>query len=390
MRAGVREWIAAPADEGPLNATIERIRAELQDLGAAGVAPSELVAFLPCKPGAGCSTMATHLASLCAETSGRPVALFDLDLSCGALQFITEAQGGISMLEAAQHAHRIDESLWNQLIARRDGIHLMHAGCLSPSVQMDPAQLQPLLSFAASQYPTVIADLPGSHDTLSIHVAEQSTQVYMVCTPDLASLHLARRQLQFLKELGVMDRVELVVNRATCHFGLSGRAIEEILEKSPAIYVPNNYLPLQKALKERSLMSADSPYCRALSELVPRILGLPASPAARPASPGDWIVRHRLSHPLQALRAAIHSFRPAATVPPSAGEEFGPAGFEQENPEGEQASSNAGATAREAVLPEAVATEVMASLAPPPAVTAEQGPRQGKRPASHRKGKQHR
>ncbi|WP_321476119.1 hypothetical protein [uncultured Paludibaculum sp.] len=311
MRAGVREWVQAPVDEGSLGATLERIRTELHELGDNGTQPSELVSFLPCKPGSGSSTVAAHVASLCAKTSGCPVALFDLDLTCGTQQFITEAEGGTSLLEAAQHAHRIDESLWSRFIAKRGKIHLMHSGFPSLDGPLDPHQLLRLLSYAVSQYPVVIADLSGHHETFAIHSLEQSTQIYMVCSPDLASLYLARRQLHFLKELGVADRLELIVNRATFHFGLGQTAIEEILERKPVAYFPNAYIPLQKALKERSLINEDTPFARAVSGLIPRVMKLKTPPPEKRPAANDWMARTKLTHTLQALKAAIHSFRPS-------------------------------------------------------------------------------
>ncbi|MBE0659439.1 MAG: hypothetical protein IH602_17225 [Bryobacteraceae bacterium] len=311
MRAGVREWVQAPVDKAALHATVERIRAELHELGDKARRASEFVCFLPCKPGSGSSTVAAHAASLCAKAAGSPVALFDLDLTCGTLQFITEAVGGTSLFEAAQHAYRIDESLWGRFIATRGGIHLMHCTQRGPEATLDPHQLHRLLSYAVSKYPVVIADLSGSHESFAIHALEQSTQIYMVCSPDLTSLYLARRQLHFLKELGFLDRLELIVNRATFHVGLGKTAIEEILERKPVAYFPNAYLPLQKALKERALLSEEAPFSRSVSELVARIMNLQTpSPEARHPG-GGWMARAKFTNTLQALKAAIYSLRPA-------------------------------------------------------------------------------
>lgn len=311
MRAGVREWVQAPVDEGALHATIERIRAELHELGDKARQGSEIVCFLPCKPGSGSSTVAAHVASLCAKAAGSPVALFDLDLACGTQQFIMEAEGGTSLTEAAQHAHRIDESLWSRFIARRGGIHLMHSAQQSLEATLDPQQLHRLLSYAASQYPVVIADLSGSHERFAIQALEQSTQIYMVCSPDLTSLYLARRQLSFMKQLGFLDRLELIVNRATFHVGLGKTAVEEILERKPVAYFPNAYIPLQKALKERSLLSEETPFARSVAELIPRIMNLQSSSSGQRRAGGSWMARTKLSQTLHALKAAFHSLRPA-------------------------------------------------------------------------------
>ena len=313
MRAGVREWVQAPAENGDLHATIERMRAELHELGDKARRTSELVCFLPCKPGSGSSTVAAHAASLCAKAAGSPVALFDLDLTCGTLQFITEAEGGTSLFEAAQHAYRIDESLWSRFIARRGDVHLMHSTPRSLEAALDPHQLQRLLSYAVSKYPAVIADLSGSHESFAIHALEQSTQIYMVCSPDLTSLYLARRQMHFLKELGFLDRLELIVNRATFHVGLGKTAIEEIFERKPVAYFPNAYLPLQKALKERALLSEEAPFSRSVAELVPRILNLQTPFPETQQAGGGWMARTKFTHTLQALKAALYSFRPAGT-----------------------------------------------------------------------------
>jgi hypothetical protein len=171
-----------------------------------------------------------------------------------------------------------------------------------------------LLSYAAHQYPVVIADLSGHHERFAIHALEQSAQIYMVCSPDLTSLYLARRQLNLMKQLGVVDRLELIVNRSSIHVGLGKSAIEEILERKPVAYFPNAYLPLQKALKERSLVSEDAAFSHAVSELALRILKLQPPDPSEHSTAGGWMARTKFTHTLQALKAAIHSFRPPGSI----------------------------------------------------------------------------
>lgn len=59
-------------------------------------------------------------------------------------------------------------------------------------------------------------------------ILHESKRVFLVCTPELPSLHLAREKITFLKSLALAGRVTILLNRAEKRHVLSIKEIEKI------------------------------------------------------------------------------------------------------------------------------------------------------------------
>jgi hypothetical protein len=208
------------------------------------------------------------------------------------------------MNEALLHAHQLDAALWAKLVARKGELDIIPAGTSTESQHVDPAQVRRILGFAVGRYPLVMADLPGNVDGATHLILEQASRIFLVCTTDLSSIHLARRKLELCRALGVYDKVEIVVNRATFHFGLNRRGLIEILGKAPLALLPSNFVPLQIALKDGNLLDDETPLVQNLAPVVQSITGMtPPPPAVRKTA------AFSVSRAMQNLRLALSSLR---------------------------------------------------------------------------------
>ena len=73
-----------------------------------------------------------------------------------------------------------------------------------------------MLAVAQKTYAHVVVDLPAAHTTDTLAVACQSDMVYLTCSHDAASLHLARSKAERLLRVGLAaERLALLVNRAS-------------------------------------------------------------------------------------------------------------------------------------------------------------------------------
>lgn len=312
MRAGIREWLPVPAGADSLLPLLDRIQAQAAAHPPASWNHGQLVCFLPTKPGSGASTVALHAAQQSARITGNRVLLLDLDLQCGSLGFATKAVGGLTIHEALLHAHQLDAALWAKLVARKGELDIIPAGASTESQHVDPAQVRRILGFAVGRYPLVMADLPGNIDGATHLILEQASRIFMVCTTDLASIHLARRKLEQCQSLGIYDKVEIVVNRATFHFGLSKRGLIEILGKEPLALLPSNFVPLQIALKDGNLLDDQTPLVQNLAPVVQSITGMAPPPVVGKAA------AFSVSHALRNLRSVLVSFRGGGQAAPIA------------------------------------------------------------------------
>jgi pilus assembly protein CpaE len=308
MRAGLREWLPVPSDVDSLMVALERIQAEAASRPPSSWNHGQLVSFLPAKPGSGTSTIAMHAARGCARVLGSRVLLMDLDLQCGVLGFNSKAVGGLSINEALMHAQQLDAALWGRLTARSGEFDLLPATAVTDYQPLEPSQLRRVFGFALGRYSLVLADLPGGLEPGTMMTLEQSSRIFLVCTTDLSCIHLARRKLDLFAKLGVADKVEVLVNRATFHFGLSEAGLVEILGRKPVCLLPNAFVPLQTALKDGLLMGPQTPYSQALAPVIDLVAGSETRLEAGRKLP-RLLPGLSVSGTLERLRRVVTSFR---------------------------------------------------------------------------------
>jgi pilus assembly protein CpaE len=241
MRAGVREVLPSPAAPAALEAAIGRVAAKLA--GAPARKMGKILAFMPCKGGAGATFLATNLGWQLAET--KSVLLLDLNLQFGdALSFVHDGKATSTLADVAKDINRLDASLlaastvkvgpnYSILAAPEDLAHAM---------EVKPEHIDAILSLAATQYDFVLLDVPRSLDTIAIKALDRAWRIFPVLQSGLPDLRNAGKLLDAFKSLGYpQDKTELIINRfdRTSDIGLDH--IQRTLGNVHLNTVPNSY-----------------------------------------------------------------------------------------------------------------------------------------------------
>jgi Flp pilus assembly CpaE family ATPase len=82
----------------------------------------------------------------------------------------------------------------------------------------------------------------------SLEIMQESKRVYLVTTPEIASLHLARERFQYLRQLDLGDRIQLILNRSQKRAHISVSQIEELLGLPVLACIQNDYQGVSRAL----------------------------------------------------------------------------------------------------------------------------------------------
>ena len=241
MRAGVREVLPSPATPAALEAAVGRVAAKL--VGAPARKMGKIIAFMPCKGGAGATFLATNLGWQLAET--KSVLLVDLNLQFGdALSFVHDGKAPSTLADVAKDINRLDASLlaastvkvgpnYSLLAAPEDLAHAM---------EVKPEHIDAILSLAATQYDFVLLDVPRSLDTIAIKALDRAWRIFPVLQSGLPDLRNAGKLLEAFKSLGYpQDKTELIINRfdKTSDIGLDH--IRRSLGSVHLNTVPNSY-----------------------------------------------------------------------------------------------------------------------------------------------------
>lgn len=269
MRAGIREFVAYPFDRRQVWESILHADQCLAKRPVMMQASDLVYSFLPAKPGVGATTLALN-ASMSAQADGG-VLLLDFDLNCGMTRFLLKLDPGHSIVDALEHASQMDEQLWPQLVQKCGGVDVLHSGVAKPDIRIQSLQVQHLMEFARRNYKVICADLSGNLEKYSLEVMHESKQVFLVCTPELAVLHLAREKMQYLQGLDLSGRVSILLTRYTKKSEVTPQQVEEIVGAPVQMTFPNDYARVTEAIREGRVIDTACELgrqCQALGQMM--------------------------------------------------------------------------------------------------------------------------
>lgn len=248
MRAGIREFVALPFHHNQLEESLARVEEQVHKRPPAFQTSDLVYSFLPSKAGVGTSTIALNVAVGLSRIPDTNVVLSDFDLNSGMMRFMLKLDNGYCVADAAEHALEMDEALWPQLVTSIGSMDVLHAGKLNPGFRIEPAQIRHLTDFMRRNYKAVCFDLSGNLEKYSLEIMHESKRIFLVCTPEIPSLHLAREKYSFLKSLDLEDRVSVLLNRVSPRPVITPEQIEQILGLPVTMTFPNDYNGVHRAL----------------------------------------------------------------------------------------------------------------------------------------------
>jgi Flp pilus assembly CpaE family ATPase len=175
--------------------------------------------------------------------------LIETDLHSGTLSMLLNVSSELSIVDALENVHWLRDEIWGRLHTRALGIDILTAPSAVKAAQLVEWNCQRLLTFVRSRYETVIVDLPEVINDATASIVTQAKAVYLVCTPEMPSLFLAKRRMQELYARGVWNsRLGIAVTRHT-HRDPKIEAIEKILQAQVAVVFPNDYFGVRAATR---------------------------------------------------------------------------------------------------------------------------------------------
>ena len=283
LRLGASEFLYSPFDVAVQKEAIARLRRLRRPETETEHESGRVIVFTAAKPGAGSSTLATHTAHAIRKHTGKRVLLVDLDLEGGTIGFYLKLQSNYSMVDALEQADRLDAGLWSAIIASASGVDVVAAPEQPYAEPVDPGRLHEVVEYARMIYDWIVIDAPTVFHRLSLLAISESDHAYLISTSDLASLHLARKAVGLLGQLGLSkDRYQMVVNRLNRRDGIGGSDLERIFNSPVYASIPNDYFSLHRVISLGQPLAPDCDLGKAIAALATRIAGA----AGRPAGDG--------------------------------------------------------------------------------------------------------
>jgi pilus assembly protein CpaE len=272
MRAGIREFLASPLERHVVLECMRRLKENLSRRPIEVQQSDLLYSFLPAKPGVGATTLAINSTLAATRHDDTTGLLMDFDLNSGMTRFMLKLNSTYSILDAAQHAAAMDENLWPQIATKFGKMDVVHAGTPNPEVRVQGLQIQHLLDFSRRNYKVVSVDLSGNLEKYSLEIMHESRWIFLVCTPEVASLHLAREKLQYLQRMDLTDRVRLLLNRYSKRSPIVPSEVEQVVGAPVMMTFPNDYARVANAITNGSTVDPKSELGIAYDDLAGRMV----------------------------------------------------------------------------------------------------------------------
>jgi pilus assembly protein CpaE len=155
--------------------------------------------------------------------------------------------------ELLRNADRLDSELLNGFVVRhRSGLDVI----ASPEMSGGPHEpksdeIEHVMDFLRREYDYVLIDSTVSFHDSKATIIEQSDEVYIVSTPDVAALRDLARMVENLSlSESATSKLHVVVNRSTATDSITAVQIEKAVRFPISIAVPNNYFELQRAIND--------------------------------------------------------------------------------------------------------------------------------------------
>lgn len=242
MRLGVREVLDAPVSPITLEAAIDRINFKA---GLSATRNGKVLAFVPCKGGAGATFIAANLAHALAGDGGSKVALLDFNLQFGdALASLTEQKPAANLADVVRDMHRLDPAfLASSMVSVTPGLAVLAApDDPAHGLEVTPDHADALLRIARSRHDYVVLDLGRTLDALTIRALDHADVVYPVLQGTLPFVRGAKHMLDIFRHLGYpQHKVQPVLNRFHKGNDLPLQETEAVIGARVAQVIPNHY-----------------------------------------------------------------------------------------------------------------------------------------------------
>ncbi len=280
MRAGAAEFLTLPLEEGALSAALERISVLVPSRHAGPESGGRLFAFLAAKGGAGATTLACNISTALGKSTGKGILLADLDIETGNVAFAMKAASEYSILDACRNISRLDAHYWKGLVSNgQPNLSILTAPADPRGLDYpEGVEIRQVLRFARSLYSFTVVDLASSLNRSSLAVLEDADHTFLITTTELPALHMAKRSLQALTQLGYgPERVALVLNRVSRRDEVTPEDVERNLGVPVFWSFPNDSDTVKDFYVKGGLIPAQSSLGKSVRQFVAQITGASAA-----------------------------------------------------------------------------------------------------------------
>jgi pilus assembly protein CpaE len=277
LRLGAREFLWPPLNENAVRNVVRAIEDEKRQRETRRQAAST-IGFLAAAGGCGATTLASHVAAELRRSGAGQIGLLDFDLAAGMSTLWFGVTPNYSVLDAVHNMSRMDTSLWKGMAtAVQPQLDVLAAPAEIPLGGLPGvAGFGGALRYARCQYDWVVADL-GAHLTpLSVALVENLDTLYLVATPEVASLLQTRRIAQRLIQLEYpKDKLRVLMSRVQKGQTVDAAELKTMIGLPIDAVFPSDSAEIAEAHAAGRLVAPRSEFGHRIAQFVSGLTGKP-------------------------------------------------------------------------------------------------------------------
>jgi pilus assembly protein CpaE len=223
-----------------------------------------IVVYSP-QGGAGCTTIATNLASGLMK-EGIRVLLVDADLQFGDVSVFLNLQSQSTMVDLVGNVDDLDTELFDNIVVTHDSGLKVLMGPARPEyaevIQSNPNAVAQILQKIAGNYDFIIVDTGRHLDETLLALFDAATKIVLIGMPTLASVKNLRFVLDLFDQLTYPpDKTMMILNRVPTDRNrqklmISSDRIEKFLKRSIEVEIPEDEITALTAMSKGVLIVA--------------------------------------------------------------------------------------------------------------------------------------
>lgn len=244
MRAGCSEYFIKNSSQQELDVILDRFQdfcfTEMESHATHGA----VLSILGAKGGVGATSVAVHLAAFLAQYHQRKTLLIDQQQMLGHVCVYLGIDGEHHTLaEVVGNLKRMDSELLHSFVAHHpSGLHVLSSPDASTS--HEPVVTQEFvrtIEFLRGEYDYIILDCDRRQPDLWPSIANASSEILMVTTPEVAAVRdLSRIADGLVVTEGTSSKLKVILNRYTAPHAVAPEQIEKVLKLPIALKLPDS------------------------------------------------------------------------------------------------------------------------------------------------------
>lgn len=281
MRAGCSEFITSSATQQEITDLLGRLNTPRSAEGTARHGSTgSVLNFVGAKGGVGSTTLAVHLAFYLAGVHHKKTLLIDNHRELGHVCVYLGVDGAKSNFsELVKNVNRLDSDLLHSYTAKHpSGLEVLSSPDICGSSRaIDADSVTKLIEFLKTEYDYIVIDSDNALNEPNLAVMENSTQIYLVATPEIGAIRdLSRCVDNLMQSQCAPEKMHVVINRFSSRYAVKVEQIEKAVRLPVAIRLPNSYVELVRSvnLGEPVMHDAKSEFAAQMSKWATTLAGV--------------------------------------------------------------------------------------------------------------------